>query len=224
VRKNGDMPPRAAELLAAALELFSKREFSAVTIKEIGKSIGVNTALIYYYFDSKEELFRASLKYAIEEALANYQRLRERHTDPVDPVDLITDWFDTNVQSAKPIQQLIKIMLDYSTSRKQKTVVDEIIKQFYEVECGILSSGIRQGIKSGIFRQVDPDKAAQIVSTYLDGVIVRSLIHKDLNIRTVMRDLKRLFWDYLGQPREVVMNTRSSIPQRRSSRSLSRRI
>lgn len=197
-RKADKIPLRAEELMAVALDLFSRKDFATVTIKEIGHLAGVNTALIYYYFDSKEDLFRASLRYAIEEALANYQRLQERHTDPF---DLMSDWFDTNVQLARPIQQLIKIMLDYSTSRVQKSVVDATIKQFYNVECGILSAGIRAGIKSGIFRQVDPDRVAHMVSTHLDGVMVRSLIHKDLDIQAAMKDLKGLFWDYLGQRR-----------------------
>lgn len=201
------MPPRATELMAAALELFSKRDFAAVTIKEIANSIGVNTALIYYYFDSKADLFRASLEYAVEEALANYRHLRERHSDPV---DLIADWFDTNVQLAKSIRQLVKIMLDYSTSRTQKGVVDAIIKQFYDEECGILSSTIRQGIKSGVFRPIDPDRAAHIASTYLDGIMVRSLIHRDLDISAAMKDLKRLFWEHLGHRSEIDMSAELS--------------
>src|SRR5262249_39128599 len=125
----------------------------------------------------------------------NYRRLRERHSDPV---DLISDWFDTNVELAKPIRQLVKIMLDYSTSRTQKGVVDAVIKQFYDEECAILSSTIRQGINSGVFRPVDADRAAHIASTYLDGIMVRSLIHKDLDIGTAMTNLKSLFWEHLG--------------------------
>ena len=194
-RRRKEMPARAAELMAAALELFSQRDFAAVTIKDIANSIGVNTALIYYYFGSKGALFRASLEYAVKEALANYQRLGERHSDPI---DLMDDWFNTNIELAKPIRQLIKIMLDYSTSRTQKGVVDAIIKQFYDVECGILSSAIRRGVKSGVFRPVDPDRLAQIASTHLDGIMVRSLIHKDLDIRAAMKDLKNLLSEHLG--------------------------
>jgi AcrR family transcriptional regulator len=190
-----ELPPRARELMAAALELFSERDFAAVTIKEIASAIGVNTALIYYYFDNKGELFRASLEYAVGEALANYERLRERHSDPV---DLIADWLETNAELAKPIRQLIKIMLDYSTSRTQKGVIDAIIGRFYDVECGILSSAIRQGVKSGVFRPVDPDRAAHIASTHLDGIMVRSLIHKDLDIRAAMSGLKDLLWEHLN--------------------------
>lgn len=202
--------------MAAALELFSKRDLAAVTIKEIANSIGVNTALIYYYFDSKGDLFRASLEYAVEEALANYRRLRERHRDPV---DLMADWFDTNVELAKPIRQLIKIMLDYSVSQTQKGVIDAIIKKFYDVECGILSAAIRQGVKSGVFRRVNPDRAAHIASTHLDGILVRSLIHKDMDIRAAMKDLKRLFSEYLAPQRDGHEHRtlrRRRIPQGRS--------
>jgi len=194
-RRGRALPQRATELMAAALELFANEDFAAVTIKDIGNALGVNTALIYYYFDDKADLFGASLEYAVEQALANYRRLRERHSDPV---DLIADWFDNHIELAKPIRQLVKIMLDYSTSQKQKGVVDAVIKQFYDEETSILSSTIRQGIKLGVFRPVDPERAAHIASTYLDGIMVRSMIHKDLDIAAAMKDLKSLFWEHLG--------------------------
>jgi AcrR family transcriptional regulator len=199
-RRNEDLPERARELLAAALELFSEQDFSTVTIKKIGNSIGVNTALIYYYFDDKADLFQASLEHAVDRALANYRRLRERHSDPV---DLISDWFDNHIELAKPIRQLVKIMLDYSTSPDQKEVIDAVIRQFYDEECSILSSAISEGIELGIFRPVDPERAAHIASTHLDGIMVRSMIHKDFDIPAAMNDLKILFWEHLGHRAEI---------------------
>ena len=202
-RRGEILPDRATELMAAALELFSAHDFSDVTIKDIGSSIGVNTALIYYYFDDKADLFRASLEYAVDQALDNYRRLKERHSDPV---DLISDWFDNHIELAKPIRQLVKIMLDYSTSQTQRGVVDAVIRQFYDEECSILSSAIERGIELGVFRPVDPMRAANIASTYLDGIMVRSLIHKTLNIPAAMKDLKMLFWEHLGHRADLPAN------------------
>jgi AcrR family transcriptional regulator len=130
------LPQRARELMMAALGLFARRDFSAVTIKDIAKVAGVNTALIYYYFDNKEDLFRATLDYAVERALENYRRLGERHSDPV---DLINDWFDNHAELSEPIRELVKIMLDYRTARTQLRVVDDIINLFYDEECRIIS-------------------------------------------------------------------------------------
>ena len=46
---------RADELMSAALDLFAERDFASVTIKDSAHAIGVNTALIYYYFESNNK-------------------------------------------------------------------------------------------------------------------------------------------------------------------------
>jgi AcrR family transcriptional regulator len=194
-RRAKALPRRAEALTDAALDLFSQKDFSAVTIKDIAKAAGVNTALIYYYFESKEGLFRATLENAVAQALEKYRLLRERHTDPV---DLIGDWFDTQRELSAPIRQLVKIMLDYSSTRTQAAVIDEVIQQFYNEEMGILASSVRRGMQTGIFRSVDPDRAARFASTHLDGIFVRSLIHKDFDLAAALDELKSLFWQYLG--------------------------
>jgi len=195
---------RADQLMAVALELFSVRDFGSVTIKDIASAVGVNTALIYYYFDSKEGLFRATLENAVAQALDNYRHLKERHSDPV---DLIADWFDNHIQLSRPIRQLVKIMLDYSTTRTQEDVIDDVIKQFYDEETEILVSSITRGTQIGIFSAVDPERAAHFASTHLDGIMVRSFIHKDFDIAAALAELKSLFWEYLGHtavPAEVL--------------------
>ena len=52
----------AEAILDAAEPLFGSQGFAATTIKQIGKAAGMNPALIYYYFGSKEELYRALLR------------------------------------------------------------------------------------------------------------------------------------------------------------------
>jgi TetR/AcrR family transcriptional regulator len=51
----------AEAILDAAEPLFGSQGFAATTIKQIGAAAGLNPALIYYYFGSKEELYRALL-------------------------------------------------------------------------------------------------------------------------------------------------------------------
>jgi TetR/AcrR family transcriptional regulator len=54
--------PAAREaILAAAAELFAAQGFPGTTIKEIAGKAKVNSALLYYYFDDKEGLYREVL-------------------------------------------------------------------------------------------------------------------------------------------------------------------
>lgn len=52
-------------ILAAATELFAAQGFSGAKVKEIAAKAKVNPALLYYYFDDKEGLYRAVLAHVV---------------------------------------------------------------------------------------------------------------------------------------------------------------
>ena len=64
-------PPQTAEsqvreaLLEAARTLFLRYGFRAVSSRQVAATAGVNPAMIHYYFDGKEGLYRAMLESAI---------------------------------------------------------------------------------------------------------------------------------------------------------------
>ncbi|MFG1795191.1 TetR/AcrR family transcriptional regulator [Nocardia sp. NPDC049149] len=59
-RKRDSAGTRAA-LLGAAQELFAEKGFERATVREIAGRAGVNQALLFRYFGSKDELFRAAI-------------------------------------------------------------------------------------------------------------------------------------------------------------------
>jgi AcrR family transcriptional regulator len=181
--------------MMVALDLFSARDFSSVTIKKISKAAGVNSALIYYYFRNKEDLYQQAVEYAIRQALDNYARLREKHSNPV---DLINDWFENNVQLSAPIRKLVKIMLDHSTAPVRLRSVEALIRKFYKEEMSILSSSVRDGIARGLFRPVDPARTALFASIHLDGIMVAAMVRKGLALDSAVADLGRRFWEHVG--------------------------
>ena len=63
----------ADDLARVALDLFAERHFASVSIKEIGRAAGVNPAMIYYHFKSKEDLFTAAIQNAIDEAFQLFE-------------------------------------------------------------------------------------------------------------------------------------------------------
>jgi AcrR family transcriptional regulator len=194
-RRPRTLPPRAREFLAAALDLFSAREFTEVTIKDIAEIVGVNAALIYYYFDDKEDLFRASLEHAVNRALNHYKDLAKLHTDPI---ELIEAWFATHIELVVPIRQMVKVLMDYSLARVHQRVIDSIIARFYDEESRILTGAIRRGIEHGSFESVAPNDVALFISTHLDGVMVRSLIQKQLDVAAAINGLQGVLWQLLG--------------------------
>ena len=54
-------------ILDTATELFGERGKDGVGTAEIAKKAGVNKAMIFYYFDSKDDLYRAAFKKTLAE-------------------------------------------------------------------------------------------------------------------------------------------------------------
>ena len=48
--------------MTAALDLFAEKDYAAVTTTEIARIVGVRHSLIYYYFDSKDDLFHKTIQ------------------------------------------------------------------------------------------------------------------------------------------------------------------
>ena len=66
-----DKSQRRGEIMAAAKEVFARRGFHATTIADIAKQAGLAYGSVYWYFDSKDELFHTLM--AVEEgALRNH--------------------------------------------------------------------------------------------------------------------------------------------------------
>jgi AcrR family transcriptional regulator len=60
---------RRQQILQAALDLFAEQGLEGATSKAIAERAEVTHGLIYFYFKTKEELFKAAFEYALERAL-----------------------------------------------------------------------------------------------------------------------------------------------------------
>ncbi|WP_072394781.1 TetR/AcrR family transcriptional regulator [Hyphomicrobium sp. CS1GBMeth3] len=180
-------PDAELRIREAALELFSTRGFSSVTTKDIADATGFNPALIYYYFGSKEELFRRAVSLAVERAFEQFRISRQGRERPR---DIIYGWLDTHILQFGTIAKLVMISIDYAKTAKRKSRLDEVIHRFYDEERDVLRQTLSAGVRSGDFRDVDVDETATFISTYLDGVFVRSVILKKFDPLAAIRQLR----------------------------------
>jgi len=71
-----------ARLAMAARELFARKGFAAVSVREVAGHAGVTPAMVNYYFRGKHGLFRAVLEDVLEEALAGMEAAGESINGP----------------------------------------------------------------------------------------------------------------------------------------------
>jgi TetR/AcrR family transcriptional regulator, upper aerobic nicotinate degradation pathway regulator len=208
VQERGKRGDREEEFLSAALQLFAERNFASVTIKDIAQSIGVNTALIYYYFENKTDLLRAAIDLIVARSFENIKALENSNADPE---SMISAWLDNHVRKFAEIHRFVKIALDFKGAHEGDPAIEATIARFYAEERKMLARVFRQGVERGIFTPVEPDRMAQFISTYLDGCMVRSVILGDFNLKVAVEDLRRMIFHQLGcEPASQTRRTRKT--------------
>jgi AcrR family transcriptional regulator len=185
---------RSREITDVALRLFAERGFADVTIKNIASRLRINTALIYYYFKNKEDLFRACLEAAVYDAMETYTAIKGTHTDPVESIN---SWFYANIKNAQVISNMVKVMVDYAGSPLRLPTVDRLIEHFYNEECWLLARAFDKGAALGIFRPVESDQLARFVSSHLDGVMIAAIIRPGFDVEEAVTMLRSLLFDRL---------------------------
>lgn len=80
-----EIPEMAARIMRAAIHLFARKGYSATSVREIVQEAHVTNPMLYYYFDSKEGLFRrllevlnSAMEQGVREALATEAPLKTR--------------------------------------------------------------------------------------------------------------------------------------------------
>lgn len=85
--------PRKEKILRAALDYLSSEDFDSLTVRGIAARAGTNSALIGYYFGSKEGLVEEALGLLFDELRASFSALDDESLPPLDRLkDLIVHY------------------------------------------------------------------------------------------------------------------------------------
>jgi AcrR family transcriptional regulator len=70
------------ELLRNAFQLFARKGYSKVTIRELAKELDVSTGTLYHYFENKDILFEQMVRLLAKEDVAQLNRMERGTQDP----------------------------------------------------------------------------------------------------------------------------------------------
>lgn len=145
------------QIMDAAEALFARDGYAATTIKRIGGEAGANPALIYYYFGSKEGLYRALM----ERLFGMIVREGGRRLDPSLPPDeairrLVLFQSETMTVHPQLPRLMAREMVDHAAEH-----AGEEVARLAETLVATLRERIREGQAAGLFRRdLDPRRAA----------------------------------------------------------------
>jgi AcrR family transcriptional regulator len=152
---------RPAELLRAALELFTERGYAATRLEDVAKHAGVSKGTVYLYFSGKEELFKAVIREGLLPVLERGEKLVAEHRgDTAELIrSLIHGWWEAI--GSTPYAGITKLMI--SECRNFPEIggfyVEEVITRGHK----LVRKAVQRGIDNGDLRSVDPEYATRLV-------------------------------------------------------------
>lgn len=133
-------------ILDAAEELFARQGFTATTIKQIGSAAGLNPALIYYYFGSKEELYRRLLTRMLTTIAGRGAERLAAAPSPADAVRaLIMLQNQVLTEHAGFPRIMAREMADHGAAHAQEGITQLAATAFKRL-CDLIEAGQRAGI------------------------------------------------------------------------------
>jgi AcrR family transcriptional regulator len=157
---------RRGEILAAARNIFAKKGFAGTTIDDVADSLKVGKGTIYRYFADKKHLFIAVFENGMRGLRATIRNTIKPITDPAEKITLA---IKTYLEFYENQPELIEIMMQVRSEFKDD--YERVHMDLYNDYIVDVKDNLRAGIEKGIFRQMDVDKTAEIMSGTMQGFL-----------------------------------------------------
>ena len=177
-RKEREYLAHREEILSAAEKVFAAKGFFPTTMSDIARRAEFGTGTLYKYFKSKEELYFTLIDEKVEEINRLVKtELSQRHSG----VEKIKKVLRLQFEFIERNRDFFRIYVS-ERSRFEWTVKDDLGKGLHEKMVSyidILSEVMREGIKKGEFRSMDPKDLAHAFVGIVNSFVFEWLISRE---------------------------------------------
>ncbi len=117
------------KLIKAAQKLFGQKDFDSVSIRELAKKAGVNSACISYHFKDKMGLYEALLEKQLSLALSKIKSIEHKTNHPKEHLIEFFDSIVAYLQRETEFTRLVHRVMLNSGNRKIKKLMNELYIQ-----------------------------------------------------------------------------------------------
>jgi AcrR family transcriptional regulator len=163
---------RREQMLRAAIDVIAERGFPETRISDIGRRVGASSALVIYYFGTKDRLLTDALRYSEDLFYAEAERR-------LDAIDGARDKIEALVQmscAGSGMDGLPGSWLLWPDLWAQAVRHPEVSKDREELDQRWrekVAQIVRAGVASGEFAAVDVDEFTLVLTGLLDGLAVQ---------------------------------------------------
>ncbi|MCX6997636.1 MAG: TetR/AcrR family transcriptional regulator [Kiritimatiellaeota bacterium] len=131
-------------ILAAAITVFAERGRRGATIRLVGRRAGVNSALIYYYFENKETLFAEAIRHVLRGFLEHLGAWRQAFRGARDRLAWLVDGLFDYYSAHPDRMRLMAVVLTLQPELLGRTL-NKFLPGRVLIPLEVLAEGVRRG-------------------------------------------------------------------------------
>jgi len=173
---------RPKEITAAAFDAFAEKGFAATRVDDVAKRAGVSKGLLYLYFKTKEELFKAVVKSVV---IRRVDRLIESvETTELSSEDFIRGPLLSFLKQIPGSPVAIVIRLLISEGPRHPDLVNYYYDNVVAKGLAAISAFVKRGVDRSEFRQSAVSDLPHLVLAPVMLSIIWGIIFKDKQLDT----------------------------------------
>lgn len=174
---------RPAEITQAALEAFAEHGYAATRVDEVARRAGVSKGLLYLYFKTKEELFKAVIRSAVVPRIGAL-KIAIEDTD-LSAEEFLRGPFLEFIRKLPDSPARIVVRLMIAEGPKHPDLTEYYCEQVVSVGLDALSQLVRLGVSRGEFRKSSLEEFPQLLAApALMSMIWKTLFQRHIPIDT----------------------------------------
>ncbi len=163
-----DAAVRREQIYQAALTCFLRKGYHRATMDDIVAESGLSKGTLYWYFNTKNELFLSLVQEFLGQMNQEWQPIVDnQEMSPSDKMRHIIDLFRSEVKEMAPF---FGIMMEAWALTRQDENMQEVVQNMYQPYLKVMTDIIEAGIVSGEFQVESAEATALVILTIYDGM------------------------------------------------------
>jgi AcrR family transcriptional regulator len=187
--ENDPKGKRKQIIIKAAITIFSQKGYHRTKIQDISKAAGISTGTFYLYFENKRELFTEVADEVIKAIMGEGADAIRQERDIAQRMRIRGQVFFNNYSKYNEI--LYQLRAEISSGEEW---AQEKVKKVYQNLTEPVIRDIQKCIRQGLYRELDPDLLAYILTGQVEIMALRMKIDSKYTleeIRDFLRDFNR---------------------------------
>ena len=172
------------KIVKVASTLFSRHGYKVTTLDSIASKASMGKASLYYYFPGgKEAIFSAVVQAEAEAALQQIIGVVQKEKTPM---GRLKTYLRCRVQLYH--KNILRHRLSDVTREELMPLAEQEMKAYLAREQGLIEAMLDEGIRAGMFKDVNTEVVARIIQASLKSITMDRQIQEDESIRKSEED------------------------------------